>query len=139
MPDFEHNDLALFEWKLREAAHRRALGGRLSGRTLEPAHGFQFARHAPPQTAAIIQGAIPKTAQAIILRFLRRRFSLEQCLKRFLKNIFGLAVAKAERAPVKNQLRRLAFIQAFAPIKVIFPNHSSSDRHREREICIKIF
>ena len=116
MPNLEHDDFALFERKAGEATHRRALGGGFAVRTLEPADGFQFARHAPPQAAAIIQGAVPKAAHAIMLRFLRRRLALQQRLKCFLKNILRLAVAEAERAPVKNQLRRLVFIQAFAPI-----------------------
>src|SRR5437879_8348677 len=48
MPDFQHDDFALFHRQFSQTAHRRPFARRFPRRSLEPAAGFQFALQPPP-------------------------------------------------------------------------------------------
>ena len=71
--------------------------------------------HPAPQTAAVIERAIAKTAHAIMLRLQGCPWPLQQSQEGFLQHILGLAVAQAERPAVKQQTRRFRRIQLLAP------------------------
>ena len=48
---------------------------------------------------------------------------LHQCKKRFLQDVFCLAMAKPQRAAIENQLRSLRMIKLFAPINLFVAAH----------------
>jgi len=116
MPDFEHDDFALFDWQLGQATHRRAFGGTFGGGFFKPGMRLQLAREAPPQRTPMIQRAISETAHAVTLRVGGRLRPLHQREKQSLQNILGFAMAKTQRAAIEDQLRRFGLVQVFAPI-----------------------
>ena len=93
MPDFEDDDLALFLGQVGQASHRQPLFGSFFGAALEPALGLKFPCQAAPQTAAVVEGAIAKGADAIMLRLQRWPWPLQQGEEGFLQHILGFAVA----------------------------------------------
>ena len=66
----------------------------------------------------MVEGAVSKGPQAIVLRLIGLARQFKQRQKRLLQNIFGLSVAQAQGAPVKNQPGRFGFIKRLAPITV---------------------
>ncbi len=63
----------------------------------------------------MIQGAISKGPDAVMLRLIRRFVPLKQDQKCFLEHISGFRVAQSERPAVKNQLRGLHIVKPSAP------------------------
>lgn len=63
----------------------------------------------------MIQSPIPKTADAIMLRLVRRLLQMQQAHERFLKHVLSFRMRKAERASIENQLSCLGTIESFAP------------------------
>lgn len=64
----------------------------------------------------MVQGAVAETAHAIMLRLGGRKRELHHSQKRFLQGILRLAVAQAQRAAIKDQLRRLRVVERLTPM-----------------------
>ncbi len=138
MPDFQNDGFALFDRQFGQTAHGRAFLRRFARRRLEPAARFQFAREPAPQAAAMVQRAVAKASDAIMIGLRRRLAPLQQRHERLLQNVLRFAVAQPQRPAVENQLRGFRFVKALAPIWFGFPAHSNSlNRHQSGPICIK--
>ena len=124
MPDFQNDGFALFDRQFGQTAHGRAFLRRFARRTLEPAARFQFAREPAPQAAAMVQRAVAKAADAIMIGLRRRLAPLQQRHERLLQNVLRFAVAQSKRPAVENQLGGFRFVKALAPIW--FRTHISS-------------
>lgn len=116
MPDFQNDDFALLDGKFGQAFGGGAFRVSLIGVPLEPAARFHFPGQPPPERAAVIQRAVPKTPYQIMLRLFGAPGLVHQREERFLQNVLGFRVAKTQRAAIENQLRRFRFIQLFQPI-----------------------
>ena len=123
MPDLQHDDFTLFARQLRQTTHGRPFLRRLALGSFEPSMRFQFPRHATPKTAAVIQRPVPKTAQTVMKWFFRRLRLLHQRHERLLQDIFGLAVAQAQRPAVKEDLGGAGLVETLTPM-VRFCRHT---------------
>ena len=110
MPDFEHDDFTLFAGEFRQATQGQAFLRRFPLATFKPAMRLKFPRQPSPEAAAMIKRPIPKTAQTIVERLFGWSGPLHQTQESLLQNIFGLAVAQAQRPAVKNDLRGFRFV-----------------------------
>ena len=119
VPDFEHDDLALFAGQGGERTHGGGFGGFPGGGELEPTSGFQFAGEAPPDAAAIVQGAVAVAAEAIVFGFLGDAGGAQERHERLLEDIFGFIMGEAEGAAVQEEESGLGVIELFTPAMVI--------------------
>jgi len=101
MPDFQHNDFALFEGQFGQSPLGRFFEVVFTFSRFEPARRFQFARDPPPEAALEIQRAIAESTDAIMLWIIRGFLQLQQRDKSFLQNIFRLAFPKTQGAAVQ--------------------------------------
>ena len=124
VPDFQNDDFALFDRQLGQTTHGGAFLWRFTGGMLEPTVRFKFAREPPPQSTAIVQRAVAKAADAIMIGLRRRLAPLQQRHERLLQNVLRFAVAQSKRPAVENQLGGFRFVKALAPIW--FRTHISS-------------
>jgi hypothetical protein len=119
VPDFKDDHFALFSGESGERAHGGGFGG-LPGRgRFEPASGFEFTGQAPPDTAAIVQGAVAKAAEAIVFGLIGWTRGTEECHESFVEDIFGFVVAEAESPAVEDEQSGLGVIKLLTPAMVI--------------------
>ena len=123
MPQFQDDGLTLFDGEFGQATHGGAFGGRFIRGFFEPAQRFPLPGEAAPEGATVVQRAVAEGPHAVMPRLGRRGCQLHQGEKSFLKNVFCLAVAQAERAPVKNELGGLLVKEAAAPMFCVISVH----------------
>ena len=92
MPNLQDYHLALLLGQARQAVHRClfVLGFRRG--TVEPAFRFQFTGEPAPEGPAIVQGAVAERADAIMIRLVRRLWTLHEDHERFLEDVSGFRV-----------------------------------------------
>ena len=95
MPDFQDDDFELFDRQFGQTTHGRAFRRRFARRTLEPAARFKFARKPAPQAAAVVQRAVAKAADAIMIGHRRWLSPLQQRNERLLQNVLRFVMAQA--------------------------------------------
>ena len=138
MPYLEHNHLSLKLRELGKGLHGAGFLGLLVRRSFEPAAGFQFPSQAPPQAAAIIEGAIAEAANAIMLGLLGSIRFLAKRQKSLLKNVLGFAMRQAQSPAIEHQFRRFAPVNRLTPAGYVARIHPiSTYRHSEPRICIR--
>jgi hypothetical protein len=119
VPDLEDDDLALFAGKVGERAHGGGLGGFAGGGGFEPAFGFEFAGQSPPDAAAVVQGAVAKAPQAVMLGIIGSAGDTEQGHESFLEDILGFVMGEAKGTAVEEEEGGFGVIQLFTPSIVI--------------------
>lgn len=118
MPDLQDDHLPLVCGEILQASHRRPFRRALIIPPLKPLRRLKFPRQPPPQASPVIQDAIPKRADGIMLRVLRLGRPLHQPEKGLVQDILGLAVAEPKSPTVKQQLGGFRLIQPVAPPEI---------------------
>src|SRR5260370_23618825 len=125
MPNFEHDRFPLVLGQSCQRLHGFLLGRAFRAGTFEPAMRFKFTGQSPPQAAAVIQGAVPEGANAVMLRLKGRSLSLHERDKSLLQNVFGLAMAEPQRPAIQDQFGRFRPIERFTPTRLFLVSHST--------------
>ena len=123
VPQLEHDHLAL---RHRESSQRvcQCLLARLPRlRRLEPPAGLQLAGNPAPPVSAIVERAVPKTPDQVMLRLGWPLAQAQQGYERVVQYILRFAVTQAQRPPVKHQLRGFLVVKPLRPIALLVAVH----------------
>ena len=93
VPDFQHDSLPLLGGEVLQSPHSFRFRRTLPAGRLKPPLRFPFARQPAPETSAVVQRAVAKSPDTVVVWLARRLGALHQGDKGLLQNVFGFGMA----------------------------------------------
>ncbi len=115
MPDFEYDHLTLVWRQSSQSIHCKELEFGLIVGLVEPEHRCVLTFDPSPETASVIDCAIPVSAHCEPFGVCGGRFEANQGNESVMQYVLGFWVREAKGAPVKNQSGGSILVEPLAP------------------------